>query len=129
MRHSLAVCVITLPNEIIQNKDLLEKFSHLSDYTFLLDDSSRTMSRLSNTQYDGLFRLTKLPRLNSLNSCFTPETLDLAFYVKKKRLIVELMHLPPDIDEKDDSQKGRTSTSLTMSCSSSTSTSSHKLDF
>ncbi|CAF0709642.1 unnamed protein product [Brachionus calyciflorus] len=130
LRHSLAVCVITVPNEVVQNKDLLEKFSHLTDYTFILDDSSRTASRLTNTQYDGLFRLTKLPRLNSLNSCFTPETLDLAFFVKRKRLVVEQMHLPPDLDENDDTQKGRTNTSVTMSCSSSGGSSgSNKLDF
>lgn len=131
LRHSLAVCIITVPNEVVLNTDLMEKFCHLSDYAFVMDDSSTTVSRLTNTKYDGLFRLNKLPRLNSLNSCFTPETLDLAFFVKGKRLVVEQMHLPPELGENDDSQKGRTNTSVTMSCSSSSpsATGSNKLDF
>lgn len=131
LRHSLAVCLVTVPYEVVLNNDLMEKFSHLSDYAFVMDDSSTSVSRLTNTQYDGLFRLNKLPRLNTLNSCFTPETLDLAFYLKRKRLIIEQMHLPPELGEDDDSQKGRTNTSVTMSCSSSgtSSTGSNKLDF
>ncbi len=135
LRHSLAVCLITVPNELALNNDLFMKVTHLSDYSFIMDDSSKTASRLTNTEYDGLFRLMKLPRLNSLNACFTPETLDLAFYMKKRRLVVEQLHLPPDIGENDDSQKGRTGTA-TMSCSSegggaigSTSTGNNKLDF
>jgi len=129
LRHSLAVCLITVPNEIAKNIYLMQKFSHLSDYSFILDDSQTTVSSLTKTQYDGLFRLTKLPRLNSMTQCFMPETLDLAFYVKKKRLVVEQMNLPPELGENDDSQKGRTNTSVTMSCNSSGSKASAKLDF
>jgi len=60
-----------------------------------------------------------------------PECLDLAFYMKKKRLIVEQLHLPPDLGENDDTQKGRTTSSVTMSCSSGgkTAAGSNKLDF
>ena len=131
LRHSLAVCIITVPNEVAKNAYLMEKFSHLSDYAFTLDDSQTSVSSLTNTQYDGLFRLTKLPRLNSLIQCYMPETLDLAFYMKKKRLIVEQMNLPPELGENDDTLKGRTNTSVTMSCSSKASANADtaKLDF
>ena len=129
LRHSLAVCVLTVPNELAKNIYLMQKFIHLSDYSFTLDDSQTTISSLTKTQYDGLFRLTKLPRLNSMMQCFMPETLDLAFYVKSKRLIVEQMNLPPELGENDETQKGRTNTSVTMSCSSSSGTGSSKLDF
>ncbi len=107
----------------------MQKFIHLSDYSFTLDDSQTTISSLTKTQYDGLFRLTKLPRLNSMMQCFMPETLDLAFYVKSKRLVVEQMNLPPELGENDETQKGRTNTSVTMSCSSSSATAPSKLDF
>ncbi len=115
----------------------MEKLIHLSDYAFVLDESTHSVSRLANTQYDGLFRLLKLPRLNSMNACNTPETLDLAFYVKRKRLIVEQLHLPPDIGEVEsggDVKKGRTTTSASVSSSvakmaCSTTAGSSKLDF
>jgi elongator complex protein 4 len=132
LRHSLAVCVITVPNEIVNNRTLINKYSILSDHVFLMDDSAKSVSRLTSTEYDGIFRLVKLPRLNSLNACFVPETLDLAFYIKRKRLVVEQLHLPPELSEDDQTQKGRTSTSIvTMSCSSTTGsmTGSAKLDF
>ena len=131
LRRSLATCVITVPNELVLNKDLFERLSHLVDYAFVIDDSTTSVSRLTKTEYDGLFRIVKLPRLNSLTQCFMPETLDLAFFVKRKRLVVEQLHLPPDLGENDDTQKGRTNTAVTMSCSSSASSSSSsaKLDF
>ncbi len=130
LRFSLAVCVITLPNELVENIELIEKFSHLSDFVFLMDDSNSTISGLTNTEYNGLFKLTKIPRLNSMTPCCVPETLDLAFYFKRKRLVVEQLNLPPDIGEDDEKQKGRTNTSVTMSCSSlDSSGGSNKLDF
>lgn len=131
LRQSLAVCIITIPNEIVLHQGLMQLYSHLSDYVFILDNSKTTMTRLAKTQYDGLFRLNKLPCLNSLNQCFMPECLDLAFYLKKKRLIVEQLHLPPDLGENDDTQKGRTTSSVTMSCSSGgkAATGLNKLDF
>ncbi len=131
LRQSLAVCLITVSQEVVANQGLMQLYSHLSDYVFSLDDSSNTLMRLAKTQYNGLFRLSKLPSLNSLNQCFMPECLDLAFYVKRKRLIVEQLHLPPDLGENDDSQKGRTSSSIAMSCSSGGKAASgiNKLDF
>jgi len=122
LRHSLAAVVITVPNEVMQSTGLAKRLSHLADFVFTMDDSVSTASQLTKTEYDGLFRLSKLPHLNSL-SAFQPETLDLAFFLKRKRLVVEQLHLPPDLGEGDDSQKGRTGTSTTpaavaMSCGS-----------
>lgn len=131
LRQSLAVCLITVPNEVVRNQTLMQQYSHLSDYVFIFDDSKSSLSRLVKTQYNGLFRLIKLPSLNSLNQCFAPDCLDLAFYVKKKRLIVEQLHLPPDLGENDDTQKGRTSSAVTMSCTSGgrAASGTNKLDF
>ena len=44
----------------------------------------------------GLFHLVKLPRLNSLAS-YLPETLDLAFKLRRKKFSIEVSHvtLPP----------------------------------
>jgi len=95
-----------------------------------MDDSVSTASRLIKTEYNGLFRLSKLPHLNSL-SAFQPETLDLAFFLKRKRLVVEQLHLPPDLGEGDDTQKGRTGTSSNakMSCGSGDDSKQQLLDF
>lgn len=112
MRHSLAVCLVSLPNEVAFNKELTEKIVHLSDYAFIMDDSVKTVSSITNTEYDGLFRLVKIPCLNSLNVGFKPPSLDLGFFYRKRRLVVEQMHLVPDIGDDSDKQKGRTNTSI-----------------
>jgi elongator complex protein 4 len=116
LRHSLGVCLITVQKDLLNDLNFLSKITHLSDYVFLIDDSETVKSRLNKTQYEGLFRIHKLPRLNTLNS-YLPETLDLAFYIKRKRLIVEMLHLPPDITEDDNDKKGRTTTAVSA-CSS-----------
>jgi elongator complex protein 4 len=123
LRHSLSVCMITVQNCLLNNPTFLAKIQHLSDFVFLIDNSDSVKTRLNKTQYEGLFRIAKLPRLNTLNS-FMPETLDLAFYIKRKRLIIEILHLPPDITEDDNEKKGRTTTS-----SACASVGSSKLDF
>lgn len=128
LRHSLAICLITVPHEIAKNTDLWDRFAHLADHSFIFDDSIGSLSSITKSEYDGLFRLSRMPRLNSFNSCHTPDTLDLAFYLKKKRLIVEQLHLPPELGENNDAQKGRTNTSLAVSCGSQNS-SNNKLDF
>ncbi len=117
LRHSLSVCLITVNNDLIKDEQFLAKISNLSDYVFVMDTLDNTKNRLEKTQYDGLFHIVKLARLNTLNS-YLPETLDLAFNVKRKRFVVEILALPPDITEDGDEKKGRTNPTSSMSCSS-----------
>lgn len=128
LRHSLGVCLITVQNDLLNNVNFVSKLQHLSDYVFVIDDNESTKSRLDKTQYEGLFRISKLPRLNTLNS-YLPETLDIAFYVKRKRFIVEILHLPPDITEETNEKKGRTNTSSSASTLACASVGPSKLDF
>jgi elongator complex protein 4 len=118
LRHSLGVCLITVKNDLIKDAQFLAKISNLSDYVFVIDSLVNGKNHLDKSQYDGLFHIVKLARLNTINS-FLPETLDLAFSVKRKRFVVEILALPPDITEDGDEKKGRTSsTTSLMSCSS-----------
>lgn len=44
--------------------------------------------------YHGLLHITKLTALNSLVP-FVPPSLDLAFKLRRKKFIIEKLHLPP----------------------------------
>ncbi|XP_054169283.1 elongator complex protein 4-like [Oppia nitens] len=73
------------------------------------------------TEFDGLFNIIKLSKLNSFNYYMTPETLDLGFQLKnhKRYLVVDKLSLPPDLSE---------TASRTTGCSTGA-TSNSKLDF
>ena len=114
LRQSLAVCLITVQNDLLNDANFLSKIAHLSDFMFMIDNTPESTARLAKTQYEGFFKIIKLPSINSINF-YMPETLDLAFYVKRKRFVVEIFHLPPEIGEDSEEKKGRTTTSA-MAC-------------
>lgn len=53
------------------------------------------------TEYEGLFNIIKLPKLNTFNNYSTLETLDLGFQLKNKTrfLTVDKLCLPPDLSD------------------------------
>ncbi|KAK2156848.1 hypothetical protein LSH36_204g10039 [Paralvinella palmiformis] len=124
MRTTYAVCMITFPAHIFQDTSLPRYLQHLSDLAIRLE--SFTGSSLEKNpafqEYHGLFHLLKLPRLNSL-SCHMPDTMDLAFKLRKKRFMIEKLHLPPELSE----TVARTQDDDSVSCGSSTTN--NKLDF
>lgn len=45
-------------------------------------------------EYNGLLNIKKISALNTLNA-FTPETTDLAFKLRRRKFVIEKLHLPP----------------------------------
>jgi len=58
-------------------------------------------------EYTGLLNMVKLPRLNSLMMLTVPETLQLAYKLRRKRMVIEPILLPPEAE----STQQRTSSS------------------
>lgn len=44
--------------------------------------------------YNGLFHITKLSALNTMMP-FVPPSIDLAFKLRRKKFVIEKLHLPP----------------------------------
>lgn len=54
------------------------------------------------SDYHGFFHLTKLAAINTLASKH-PGSVEYAFKLRRKKFCIEMLHLPPDIQEaKDD---------------------------
>ena len=100
LRTSYGVCLITLPSHINQNPAFLSRVERLCDTVVRLESFAGSEKETNPTfkDYHGLFHIVRLPRLNSL-TCYMPETLDLAFKLRRRKFVIEKLHLPPDVGE------------------------------
>lgn len=71
------------------------------------------------SEYNGLFYIRKMVALNSLNA-HTPETYDLAFKFRRKRFIIEKLHLPPELQLAEQQKLDNEAIASAMNCGSST---------
>ncbi|PRP88791.1 hypothetical protein PROFUN_00259 [Planoprotostelium fungivorum] len=96
LRHSLAVCMITLPSHIIGPH--LTKSVHLySDTLLSVSSFESAVGQVSSAfdEYDGQLVIKKLLRINSLVA-HTPETLHYVFKMKRRKLLIEILTLGPE---------------------------------
>lgn len=98
LRRTLSVCLVTLPVSALLPQTV-NKILHASDT--VLEMRSFVGSRIDVSDYEfreysGLFELKKLPRMNSLVFNFNPQSLQYAFKMKRRKMIVEKLHLPPE---------------------------------
>ncbi|KAL5516573.1 hypothetical protein EMCRGX_G001946 [Ephydatia muelleri] len=97
-RASYAVAMVTVPVHLFQDIAYTRRLERLCDGVVRLESfagSDKERSPLYK-EYHGLFHLVKLPKLNSL-TCHLPDTLSLAFKLKRKKFTIEKLHLPPDL--------------------------------
>lgn len=96
LRHAYSSCIITLPTSILK-EETVERCEHLSDYVISLVSLANS-SNPAYSEYNGLLAISKLAAINTLAS-HVPETRDWAFKLRKKRFIIEKLHLPPELQE------------------------------
>ena len=97
VRKSMTVCVVSIPCNLYTDKNMAQ-FRHLADCAVKLKSFAGEKKNPLFKQYHGLFKIKKLPCLNSLVP-YVPQTLDLAFELKRTKFVIEYLHLPPDIGE------------------------------
>jgi elongator complex protein 4 len=100
LRQSYAVALLTAPTELLEELGNARDVERLCDSVVRLEafEGSDKESNPLYKDYHGLFHFVKLPRINAMLPC-QPETLDLAFKLKRKRFSIEKLHLPPDLSE------------------------------
>ncbi|XP_011206207.2 elongator complex protein 4 [Bactrocera dorsalis] len=126
VRNSVSVCFITMPMHLISKYDesLVPKIRNLVDYAIELESFSGSEHETNNAfkEYNGLIHLHKITAVNTLTA-YMPETSDLAFKLRRKKFVIEKLHLPPEMQEdiKENMQ--------TFSCSGGSSASATSMDF
>lgn len=101
VRNSYAVVTITVPTEIFDNFDnFVERMEHLSDFAVRLESFAGSTKETNPLfkDYHGLLHIKKLPALNIL-APHTPESTDLVFKLRRKKFIIEVLHLPPEFED------------------------------
>lgn len=125
-----AVCFITLPMHLVAKCDasLVHKIRNLVDFAIELESfaGSARETNPAFRDYSGLFHLHKISAINTLNA-FKPETSDLAFKLRRKKFVIEKLHLPPELQELHNEDNESDIASTTISCASNSKTAS--MDF
>lgn len=100
LRTAYASCLITIPSHLFCDKVFIRKIERLCDTVVEVDSfvGSDKEKNPAYKDYHGLFNIKQLPCLNSL-VCTMPESLDLAFKLRRKKFCIEKLHLPPDLSE------------------------------
>ena len=121
IRNSFSVAILTIPMHLCQDQALISRIYSCVDFVVNLE-SFQGSDKETNPifkDYHGLFKIVKLPILNTLVPHMLDST-DWVFKLKRKSIKIEKLHLPPDISE--------TSTNNSVGLCSSTNTG-NKLDF
>ncbi|XP_041367597.1 elongator complex protein 4-like [Gigantopelta aegis] len=100
LRSAYATCLITMPSHLFQDPAFIERVEKMCDTVIQLESfaGSDREKNPAFKEYSGLLHIRQLPRLNSLVS-HMPDTLDLAYKLRRKKFTVEKLHLPPELSE------------------------------
>lgn len=101
LRNSYAVAMISIPVDNFDNSTgVIERVEHISDIAVKLEsfaDSGRETNVLFK-DYHGQLHIKKLAALNAL-APHIPESRDLVFKLRRKKFIIEVLHLPPELGD------------------------------
>ncbi|XP_076230761.1 elongator complex protein 4 [Calliopsis andreniformis] len=120
LRYSYAVAVITVPVECFSSFDaVVQRVEHLSDIAIGLESfmGSQKETNPLFKDYHGLLHLKKMLALNTI-APHNPDSRDLVFKLRRKRFVIEVLHLPPELGDTD--QREQDETIPQTGCSSQT---------
>ncbi|XP_053599608.1 elongator complex protein 4 [Plodia interpunctella] len=107
LRDTNSVVFVTIPSHLFNDEEHVMK-----RILYSIDNSVRIESFTGSTKetnpvykdYHGLFHITKLSTPFSLVP-FVPPSLDLAFKLKRKKFLIEKLHLPPELQESSEREQ------------------------
>ncbi|ELU10947.1 hypothetical protein CAPTEDRAFT_172856 [Capitella teleta] len=100
LRNSFAACLLTIPTHLYEDSGFVGRIRNLCDSVIQLKafEGSDKEKNPAFKEYRGLVNCVKLPHLNSLMP-LVPDTMDLAFKLRRKKFTIEKLHLPPELSE------------------------------
>lgn len=100
VRQSYSVAFVSVPSHLFSDSALINRLSYHADYVIGLESFQGTDKEVHPLfkDYHGLLNIYKVSANNSLVPPRV-DTKDWVFKLKRKRLCVEKLHLPPDLSE------------------------------
>jgi len=96
LQSAFACALITIPSDLLE-PSVVETCEHLSDTVVRLQSLANNPNP-AYSEYNGLLTVVKLACLNTLTA-HVPDNRDWAFKLRKRRFVVEKLHLPPELQE------------------------------
>ncbi|XP_034825691.1 elongator complex protein 4 [Maniola hyperantus] len=106
VRDTNAVAFVTVPSHLFDDEHLIKRILYSVDNAVRIESfagSSKETNPVYN-EYHGLFYITKLSALYTLVP-FVPPSLDLAFKLRRKKFVIEKLHLPPELQESSEREQ------------------------
>ncbi|XP_018353520.1 PREDICTED: elongator complex protein 4 [Trachymyrmex septentrionalis] len=112
LRNSYAVGIVTIPVNNFNSNFVIERIEHISDIAIRLESFAGSAKALNPLykEYHGLLHIKKLCALNGL-SHGNSQHRDLAFKLRRKKFLIEVLHLPPEFEDTSQREQDDTVTS------------------
>ncbi|XP_052738097.1 elongator complex protein 4 [Bicyclus anynana] len=106
VRDTNAVIFITMPSHLFDDDRLIDRILYTVDNAVAIESFTGSSKETNPvfSEYHGLFHITKLSALHSLVP-FVPPSLDLAFKLRRKKFVIEKLHLPPELQESSEREQ------------------------
>ncbi|KAJ0179262.1 hypothetical protein K1T71_004974 [Dendrolimus kikuchii] len=117
LRDTNAVAFISVPSHLFEEEHTVKRLLYSVDNAVKIESFAGS-SRETNPvykDYHGLFHITKLSALYSMVP-FVPPSLDLAFKLKRKRFLIEKLHLPPELEETSEREQDDITATPSVNC-------------
>ncbi|XP_013185728.1 elongator complex protein 4 [Amyelois transitella] len=100
LRDTNAVAFISIPSHLFDDDHVMKRLLYSIDNAVRIESFTGSSKETNPVykDYHGLFHITKLSTPFSLVP-FVPPSLDLAFKLKRKKFLIEKLHLPPELQE------------------------------
>ncbi|XP_069679227.1 elongator complex protein 4 [Periplaneta americana] len=117
LRSAYAVCMLTVPSHLFQDTSTLSRCEHLCDTSVRLESFAGSEKETNPVykDYHGLFHISKLSAINTL-APHVPESFDLAFKLRRRKFVIEKLHLPPELQETTQREQDDLPSVRAMSC-------------
>lgn len=104
VRNTSSTCVITIPTHLLKQVDseVVTKIRSSVDYAIELESFAGSDKETNPIfkDYHGLLYIRKIQAVNS-PAAYQPKIKDLAFKLRRKKFVIEKLHLPPELQDSD----------------------------
>ncbi|XP_049865345.1 elongator complex protein 4 [Pectinophora gossypiella] len=117
LRDTNAVAFVTIPAHLFEDDHIMKRLLYSIDNAVRIESFAGS-SRETNPvykDYHGLFHVTKLSAIYSLVP-FVPPSLDLAFKLRRKKFVIEKLHLPPELQETSEREQDDITATPPVTC-------------
>ncbi|EZA51157.1 hypothetical protein DMN91_005127 [Ooceraea biroi] len=113
LRNSYAVGVTTVPFYNFEHSTVIERLEHMSDIAIRLKSFADFPEETDPLfkDYHGVLQMKKLPALSSL-APHCPVHRDLVFKLRRKKFVIEILHLQPEFNDTAQREQDETTESI-----------------